>query len=125
MSPKQLKKFEELDIYGLLNKISDQYNVKVKRVFKNQFLKSVLTQYEEKGTLSDKQIQGLVNMHNGITAYEAKAEEFRKLKAAAKRSRSHERNNSKRRYSSRRYSNEAYEAHDHPLNDLGSMGYLN
>lgn len=123
----KLKQLKELDIKCSLKNISKQYNVEVKRVFHNEFLRSVLNQYHEKGTLTDKQVQALVNMHNGIKKYEENGKQYKENRAALRRSAEYERNNSRRsRYSSGN-SNYAYNADfdDHPLNDLGSMGYLN
>lgn len=90
-----------------LRKISKKYNVEIEEHFSNDFTLSVINQFRERGTLTERQVQALVNCSEGIKEYEENQSEW------GERSR-HNPNRSC-----------GWDCDEGYWDDLGSMGYLN
>ena len=90
-------------LHNLVEAINTQYDVEILHWFRNTFVHSVLTQYQANRHLTPKQIQGLVNISNGIISYKNK-------------------DSLPNHYPNTTYNDSNEEGY---WDDLGSMGYLN
>ena len=71
MKPEQYNLFTPIGLWREeIRKIAKQYDVELPNFFENEFTISVINQYRERGSLTAKQVQALVNCSIGISEYQ-------------------------------------------------------